>query len=152
VAAPLHRGIRARMTSTFEPSWFPLRELLGISIEVETPGRVRATADADNATLNPYGVVHGAVLFALADTAMGAATMSVVDEGMACASIEVHIRFLRPMRAGRITIEAEVLRAGRRVVQLEAKIRDEHGEPVGLATGSFAVCRRDGSAKEGEKA
>lgn len=140
MAAALHRRLRAGMTSIFEPTSFPLQEVLGITIDVAAPGRVRATAEATVSTLNPNGVVHGAVLFAMADTAMGAATMSIIDIGMACASIEVHMRFLRPVVKGSIIAEAEVLRAGQRVVHLEARVSDESGRPVALATGSFGVC------------
>lgn len=37
----------------------------------------------------------GAVVFTLMDTAMGAARMSVVEEEMMCAAIEIHTRFRR---------------------------------------------------------
>jgi hypothetical protein len=80
--------------------------------------------------------VHGAVLFAMVDTAMGAATMGSHDEGLACASIEVHLRFLRAAAAGRLT---SVVKGGRRVVQLEGSVRDESGELIATASGSFAV-------------
>lgn len=122
------------------PSSFPLQELLGISIDVVEEGRACAAVEADASALNPNGVVHGAVLFAIADTAMAAATTSIISEDMACASIDVHVRFLRPARNGRLEAEAVVLRAGRRVVHLEARIVDEGGEQVAMATGSFGVC------------
>lgn len=95
--------------------------------------------DVSPALHNPNGVVHGAVLFAMVDTAMGAATMSVLDAGLACASIEVHLRFLRASSAGRLSAEATVVQAGRRVVQLDARVRDKVGQLVATASGSFAV-------------
>lgn len=123
-----------------DPSSFPLQELLGISIDVVEEGRACTAVEADASALNPNGVVHGAVLFAIADTAMAAATTSIISEDMACASIDVHVRFLRPAANGRLEAEAVVLRAGRRVVHLEARIIDGGGEQVAMATGSFGVC------------
>ncbi len=103
------------------------------------PGRGRAELDITPTLHNPNGVVHGAVLFAMLDTAMGAATMSTLDEGQACASIEVHLRFLRPTSSGRIVAETSVLKAGRRVVQLDGRVHDDAGDLVATASGSFAV-------------
>lgn len=138
--ASSRQRLLSEMTSVFESTSFPLQDLLGISVEVVAPGRARATAEADAATLNPNGVVHGSVLFAMADTAMAAATMSVIGDDMACASIEVHMRFLRPILKDSIHAEAVVLRAGQRIVQLEVRVSNASGEPVALATGSFGVC------------
>lgn len=78
------------MTSTFEPASFQFQDLLGIfnrchrsrtALELWRMRRV-------DSQLN--GVVHGALLFAMADTAMAAAMMSTIDDGMTCASIDVH--------------------------------------------------------------
>jgi acyl-CoA thioesterase len=122
-----------------EAATFPLQSHLGMSIESPAAGRARATVALTEDLHNPNGVVHGAVLFAMADTSMGAATMSILGEGQACASIEVHIRFLRPVASGELIAETEVVRAGRRIVQLDSSISDDTGELVATATGSFVV-------------
>lgn len=92
---------------------------------------------------NPNGVVHGAILFALVDTTMGAATMDVIrsmqGESAMCASIEVHVRFLRAVSAGDLRAETRVIKAGRRVVQLDSTVTDDDGVVVATASGSFAV-------------
>jgi acyl-CoA thioesterase len=119
---------------------FPLRSHLGFDIDQSVPGEAVAVLGIAEHHLNPNGVVHGAVLFALVDTAMGAATMSTLDEGLACASIEAQIRFLAPVASGRLEARTRVIRAGRRVVQLECRVHlDEADDPVAVASGSFAV-------------
>ena len=120
-----------------EPT-FPLKEFLGFTIE-RGEGRATASLDVTDRHLNPYEVVFGATHFALMDTAMGAAVMSVVDEGQICATIEVHTRFHRGAREGRLEATAIVVSAGRRVIHLEAKTLDAEGTLVASATGSFAV-------------
>ncbi len=87
---------------------FPLRDHLGLDVSTTGPGTARASLTADDRHLNPNGVVHGAVLFSMVDTAMGAAAMSVVPEGSACASVEVHLRFLRPAMAGALSTDVVV--------------------------------------------
>lgn len=124
---------------TFEPMPFPLQAHLGMNVASPSTGHGVAELEVTDALHNPNGVLHGAVLFAMVDTAMGAATMSVLDEGTPCASIEVHLRFLRPAPSGRLTADVEVLKAGRRIVQLEGRVHDDTGELIATATGSFAV-------------
>jgi acyl-CoA thioesterase len=122
------------------PPSFPLQEHLGFTIQREHQ-RAIATLELDERHMNPNAMSHGAVAFTLMDTAMGAAVMSVVEEGCRCATIEVHTRFHRAATGGRLTAEASVLQAGRRIVHLEARTVDESGRLIASATGSFAVIR-----------
>lgn len=117
---------------------FPLQDYLGFTIE-RADGRATASLDLADRHMNPNGTAHGAVAFALMDTAMGAAVMSVVDDGSYCATIEIHTRFHRAAASGRLVAECSILHAGRRVVHLEARTKDDSGRLVASATGSFAV-------------
>jgi uncharacterized protein (TIGR00369 family) len=118
---------------------FALGDLLGMQVEQVAAGRAVARLGVTAEHHNPHGTVHGAVLFAMVDTAMGGATMSVLDAGAWCASIDVELRFLRPVFDGDLEATAEVLRAGRRVVHLQATVRSGDGDMVAMATGAFAV-------------
>lgn len=92
--------------------------------------------------LNPHGTVHGAVLFAMADTAMGAATMNVLESKQLCASIDVQLRFCKPAFGGELVATTTVVQQGKRVIQLQGDIRDSGGSLIALASGSFAVIDR----------
>lgn len=120
---------------------FPLGDFLGMDI---TRGEGSATASVELGPphLNPNGVAHGAVAFALMDTAMGAAVVSILDDTQLCATIEIHTRYHRSAAGGTIRAEAEVMTAGRRLVQLEAKTYDDEDRLIASATGSFAVFDR----------
>jgi len=122
---------------------FPLRTFLDFTIgdgPNGEPGTATAILDVDERHLNPNDVVHGGVVFTMVDTAMGRATMSVIDEGSICASIEVSVRYLRPIGGGRLVATASVLRAGRRIVHLEGTVGVEGDDrPAAVVQGSFAV-------------
>ena len=121
-------------------SEFPLRPFLDFTIDDGIDGEAVAALDVSDRHLNPNGVVHGGVVFTLVDTAMGRATMSVLDEGRICASIEVAVRYLRPINGGRLVATASVLRAGRRIVHLEGRVTvDGDDRPVAVVQASFAV-------------
>ncbi|MDP7542144.1 MAG: PaaI family thioesterase [Acidimicrobiales bacterium] len=104
------------------------------------PGRREARLDVGVDHLNPNDVVHGGVVFTLVDTAMGRATMSVLDEGLFRASIEVSVRFLRAVPAERLRARVQVLHAGRRIVHPDGRVFvDGEEKPVAAVSGSFAV-------------
>ena len=117
---------------------FWLQRQLGFDVQSEG-GRATASVECDERHHNPHGVVHGAVIFALIDTAMGAATMDVIPSGSLCATIEIQTRYLAPVLQGLIRAEVAVIKAGRRIVHLQASVHDGAGTPVAHATGSFAV-------------
>ena len=99
-----------------------------------------ATLDVDERHLNPHGVVPGGVVFPLVDTAMGQATMEAIEDGMRGATIELAVRYLRPITGGRLVATASVLKAGRRVMHLEGTVIVEgDGRPVAVVQESFAV-------------
>jgi acyl-CoA thioesterase len=119
---------------------FPLRSFLDFDVRDGPDGAAIAFLDVDDRHLNPNGIVHGGVVFTLADTAMGWATLAVLDDGQICASIEVSVRYLRPIPGGRLVATASVLRAGRRIVHLECSVTvDDDDRPVAVLQGSFAV-------------
>ena len=123
-----------------EYSEFPLRTFLDFTINDGIGGEAVAALDVSDRHLNPNGVVHGGVVFTLVDTAMGRATMSVLEEGRICASIEVAVRYLRPITGGRLVATASVLQAGRRIVHLEGRVTvDGDDRPVAVVQASFAV-------------
>ena len=119
---------------------FPLGTYLSVTVDDERPGEAEASIDVGERHLNPNGVVHGGVVFTLVDTAMGRATIFVLDEGSYCASIEVSVRFLRAVPEGRMTARVTVLQTGRRIVQQEGRVTvDGEDRPIVSASGSFAV-------------
>jgi uncharacterized protein (TIGR00369 family) len=86
---------------------------------------------------NPLGVIQGGVATALADAAMAAATTTILDDEeiakSAITTIDIFARFIRPVNAKkvqRLRAEAEVVRAGGRLVWAEADVLAD-GEVVG---------------------
>ena len=123
---------------TSESPSFPLQEFLGFTT-VPGDGTGTASLDLDERHHNPNAVAHGSVAFALMDTAMGVAAVSVIPDDHICATIEMHTRFHRAATHGTLTAAAKVLTAGSRVIQLECKTTDADGRLVASSTGSFAV-------------
>jgi uncharacterized protein (TIGR00369 family) len=109
----------------------------------EADGRVVWEYTVSAAHYNPYGVLHGGVVMALLDTAMGHAVAELVaPEGAFNAAAEMSVRFLEPIRSGTITARAEVRKCGKRLAVVEAEATDEHGLTLAVATATHAILRK----------
>lgn len=118
---------------------FPLQEHLGFTI-ARGGGRAEARiAELGPEHSQPHGATHGAVLFALVDTAMGAAAVSVLPEEVICATSDLQIRYLRPVFGGSLVASAEVVSQGKRQITLRGEIHDGDDKLVATATSAFAV-------------
>lgn len=125
-------------TSPDPPLLNPFADLIGLHFSECVQGESVCHLALTPALLNPYGVAHGAVLYALADTGMGKALVSLLDAGQRCATIEIKISYFQAVRGGELRCEARVLQKGSRVAFLQAAIYQ--GErPVAQATGTFAI-------------
>lgn len=116
----------------------PFAELIGFSIEEQRAGSSRLTLLVTNIHLNPHKVVNGAVIFAMADTGMGAALYPTLVEGEICATIEVKINFFKPVVAGRLVCVTEIVNRGKTVANLESRVFLEEAL-VAQANGNYAI-------------
>lgn len=112
---------------------------LGIEFGYAADGACVATLDAGPQVCNVYGVVHGAVLFAMADTGMGFALLEALDGRPLLSSISVTATYLRPATPGRIEARASVVRLGRSVAFLACSIRDGQGDECAQFSGVFRI-------------
>ena len=94
---------------------------------------------------NPHGTVHGAVLYALADTGMGAALTSILAVNEICSTIEIKISYFRPWKSGTLSCETRVVNRGRTTASLVSDLFDGENRHLGQATGTFAIVPRPSS-------
>jgi uncharacterized protein (TIGR00369 family) len=121
---------------------------LGIELVSCGKGWCETSVDARDDLRQEHGFVHAGVLMTLADHTCGGAAASTVPEGRDVITVENKISFLRPAAAERLTCRAEVLRAGKSLVFVEATVTAETGEKrtiVAKASSTLAVIARSGN-------
>lgn len=117
----------------------PFAELIGLTIESLPEGCSLAQLTVDPVRhYNPQAVVHGAVLFAMADTGMGAALYPTLEPGQICATIEIKINYFAAVRGGEVRCDTRLLNRGKRVANLQSDIICD-GRLVAQANGNFAI-------------
>ena len=119
----------------------PFADLIGLSFEPAESGSSRCRVSIRPELLNPHGVVHGAVAYALADTGMGGALYSLLEKGESCATIEIKIVYLSSAREGELVCDTRVIRKGSRVAVLESEIFASD-RLVAKALGTYSVHSR----------
>jgi len=117
----------------------PLFPFLGVKVERLTPERVVLALPFREDFIQGGGVIAGGIMATLADEAMAHVVLANLDEGKTTATIEMSLRFLKPIKKGAIVAEAGLVKKGRQVLAVEAKIMDEQGQLLALAGASFMV-------------
>jgi len=128
------------MTSTSR-AISPFTQHVGIELIEHAPGRSRWALDLQPVHTNTHGVVHGGVLFTLADTAMGSALFGALQPGQICATINIKINYFKPVFGGRVVCDSVVLNQGKNVAHLDASLFVDD-VLVARANGDFAIFMR----------
>jgi 1,4-dihydroxy-2-naphthoyl-CoA hydrolase len=105
-------------------------ELLGVSIEEASGDRVVAVCPVTPALHQPYGLVHGGVYAALAETAASYGAATWLGDRSRTFGISNHTDFLRPVREGTLRAEATPLARGRTTQLWQVAISDDRGQLV----------------------
>ncbi len=129
------------MTSSTPSHLSKFTQHVGIELAEKAPGRSRWTLDLQPVHMNTHGVVHGGVLFTLADTAMGAALFGALQPGEICATINVKINYFKPVFGGQVVCLSEVVNQGKNVAHLDASLYVDD-VLVARANGDFAIFKR----------
>jgi len=119
----------------------PIGSLLLFRIQSVAPGEVVFACTPDESAYNPIGAVHGGLVCTLLDSVLGCAVHSTLPAGLGYTSIEISVRYLRPLYADgtEITATGRVVKPGRRVTFAEGEVRDGAGRLVATAATSCLV-------------
>ena len=78
----------------------------------------------DKAVLNGHGIVHGGIIFAMADNAAAAATFT---KGRLCVTLNSTINFIRPVVGEKMIVEADAIFTGRTTGVYDVKVTNDQG-------------------------
>ena len=115
-------------------------ELIGTEWVSLEPDDARATIEVRPDHLQPYGIVHGGVYAALAESLTSAATYNAVkDDDMVAMGMSNNTAFLRPITEGRIEAVGKARSQGKTTWVWDVDILDSEGRVCAVARVTIAV-------------
>jgi 1,4-dihydroxy-2-naphthoyl-CoA hydrolase len=125
---------------TSVPPQRTLNDALGIEIDGADDSGVRGHIPVTDRILQPYGLVHGGAMLALAETMTSYGTwVGVQDEGKLAMGQEINASLMRPITSGNVNGLATVRRRGRTAWVWEVEITDDDGRLCALVRATIAV-------------
>ena len=113
---------------------------LGIELLEADGATARGRIEVSERTLQPYGIVHGGIYAALAETVASVAThMHVGPEGRLAIGQSNHTTFLRPVTEGHIEARAKARHGGRTTWVWDVDMIDDDGRTCAIARVVVAV-------------
>ena len=132
------------MNDELPPLILPLERTLdgtlGVEVVEVTDDVIRGRMPVEDRILQPYGIVHGGAMSAIAEslTSMGTAR-GVFADGKVAIGQEFNASFMRPISQGHVNALARVRRRGRTAWNWEVEITDDEGRLCALLRATIAV-------------
>lgn len=119
-------------------AYHPFADLINMHMEQGDPGFSVTSLSVVDKHLNTNNVVHGAVLYALADTGMGSALFPLLEEGFVCATVEIKMNYFKPVFSGTVVCHNQVLNRGKKLANIDSRLYV--GDTlVATANGTYAI-------------
>jgi acyl-CoA thioesterase len=125
---------------------FPFNQLMGMELLEIEPGRARLSMNWREDLCQPAGILHGGALASLADTAIAHSILLTPEHraqrdehGGRIVSVDLRLKYLRPVSAGKVYCDARVVRMGRQIIHTEAVVTDPDGKQVALADSIYMM-------------
>jgi uncharacterized protein (TIGR00369 family) len=117
----------------------PFAQRLGIRLEAASPDSAVAVLDWTPDLCTAAGVMHGGALMTLADTVGAVVTFLGLPDGATTATITSTTQLFRPVTAGPVRAEANVVHRGRTTVTAQTDLYDAESRLVARTTQIQAV-------------
>jgi len=94
---------------------------------------------------NPVGLMHGGVIASLIDTGIAYALLlrddvqDALHAGRSLVTVDLRVKYLRPVSAGSITCKSRVVRMGRQIIHADAIVTNAAGKEVARGDAIYAT-------------
>ncbi|HET9947519.1 MAG TPA: PaaI family thioesterase [Longimicrobiales bacterium] len=124
-------------------SQFPFFRLLGLEVLDVAPGWSRTRLEHRPDLNQPAGILHGGVMASLIDTGIAHALLmterfrELRAENGALVSVDLRVKFFRPVSEAAVECESRVVRLGRQVIHAEAVVTGSAGKEVARGDATY---------------
>ena len=114
----------------------PFFHLIGLEVLELEPSRSKAAVTFRSDLTQPAGILHGGVIATLIDTGIAHAILpepaiqSLIEADGHIVSVELSVKYLRPVSEGRIVCDSRVTRLGRQIIHAASVVVNDAGKEV----------------------
>jgi len=121
----------------------PILHTLDFKVNHLEKGGVIFSFEPQEFHYNPIGSVHGGVITAILDSAMGCSLHSLLDAGVGYTTLELKVNFLKAVntKTGLLKAVGKVIHAGSRSALVEAQLIDESGKIYAHAVSTCMILK-----------
>jgi uncharacterized protein (TIGR00369 family) len=119
----------------------PVAKLIGFEFVSIDLGRSVFELDVGPQHSNPMGTLHGGIVCDLADAALGTAMASTLEDGESFTSLDLTVKFLKPVWKTRLRATAQLVKRTRSLGLLECEVTDDGGSLIARVYSSCMVLR-----------
>jgi uncharacterized protein (TIGR00369 family) len=131
---------------------FPLFRLLGVELLEFRPGFARTRLPLRDDLKNANGMMHGGIIATLIDITITQA-MLMTDEYQrvretrgTLASVDLRVKYLRPLSEGYAICEATIPHLGKRISHASAVVKSAEDKPLAFGDSTIMITLGDGPA------
>lgn len=117
----------------------PIAELIGFSVKSVQHGQAVIEFEMSADHTNSMGTLHGGVYCTIADTAMGVAFFTMLDNTETMTTLELKINYLKPVWKGKLLAVGKVVKKGKLTGFVECDVLDENEQLVARASSTYMV-------------
>ena len=123
----------------------PFHQWAGLELVDVGDGTADLAMDLRPHHFNPQGIVHGAIITAIADTSIGLALRSRLKPGYTHRTAQLNVHFIAKGEGNRLLGRGRALHLGQRMGYGEAEVTDAGGRILARASGTFIVLPAPGA-------
>ncbi len=111
----------------------PYHKFIGLKVVDARQGYGELRVPVQEEIINSNGVVHGGIYYTICDLAAASALWTMVNEDNIFVTSDINISVVSSTNKGELTVKAQVLKMGKRLAFLEARVTAEDDELIAVA-------------------
>jgi uncharacterized protein (TIGR00369 family) len=111
----------------------PYHRFIGLMITGYGDGYCRISVPVSENVLNPCGAVHGGIIYSLCDVAAYIAVSTTLADDQLAVTSDINASLLSAVMQGTLLVEAKIIKAGKRICYLEARVTDAEGNLIAVS-------------------
>jgi 1,4-dihydroxy-2-naphthoyl-CoA hydrolase len=124
----------------------PMYKLIGMEVVDVGPGHSRFRLPFRPELTQPFGVMHGGALAAVADSAVAIALWGLLGADKIFTTIEMKINYIAPVSTGEVIAEGKIIHCGRRTAIGDVTLKDQNERLVAKCLATYIILPADESS------